>query len=535
MSKDNPTTIRKKAGKNQPQHHQTTPLPSDDVSKTHTVVSSESLEAQVAMLKNVDSLHSKQVLSQIGKQHGNKQVQRIVAAINPGGKENNSSIQLKPEDIIQTGLFDDIALGASNLYHNAAEGVGLETHDEAEAGRLEAFINHGLFGPESLVPPTDIGGFDASYNPQSQQLGIKVKTGINFLHGLEIDSSGTIVAKHTDLTQAATDGNTLPIANRAAFVNQFTWSRAQERTFSRQIRTRILNAWDGQYSFFCTRPGWESIVADVLVNVDVHRGDAGENDHLQTSAYKVPEGGQYQVGAYVDSDRDSTTNFSDQDPHNNEMVVSSTHVNPNQGQRNLLKKSVSFAHNSSELTANSQAMLNAFVADFQDANLDLTNPVELIGHASSPGSEAYNAQLAQRRIDVVQAHLSTAGFTGINSRLSTQIVGESGAMEDAAWRRVDMIVGDGQGQVVAAHEFGHVIGLRDEYAINPGGSIRGSGNPTGTVVGHDAVAQAVGASGAIAENNDNIMSLGAVVRPQHYATFGWALKQVTEVDEWKVG
>jgi len=42
----------------------------------------------------------------------------------------------------------------------------------------------------------------------------------------------------------------------------------------------------------------------------------------------------------------------------------------------------------------------------------------------------------------------------------------------------------------------------------------------------------LGADNATAENNDGIMSLGNEVRPQHYSTFGEALRSATGVPEW---
>ncbi|MEK7254065.1 MAG: OmpA family protein, partial [Bacteroidota bacterium] len=290
--------------------------------------------------------------------------------------------------------------------------------------------------------------------------------------------------------------------------------------------SRIIEAWDNKYSFFCTRPGWESIVAKVVVDVDTHKGTAGGGDHMQTTVYKVPDSGTYNVGAFVQSQND-------QDAHNNQMVLSSTHADANPRQ-NLLRRRVLFANNSAALDATAVTTLNQFAADFQDANLDLSNPVLLEGHASSSGSASYNQQLAQQRIEAVQNHLAASGFTGVNQRVSSQNEGETGATEDATWRRVDLIVGNGQGQIVAAHEMGHVFGVMDEYAINPGGSISGTGNPTGTIVGHDKMAKDIGTTGAVAENNDDIMSLGRVVRPKHYATFGWALSQLTGIHSWQV-
>jgi outer membrane protein OmpA-like peptidoglycan-associated protein len=380
------------------------------------------------------------------------------------------------------------------------------------------------------VPPTNIGGFDASFDPQTNALLIEVRTGISFVDGLTMDASNVITANHTDLAQAAVDGMTLAPADRAAFVAQFTWAPDLEATFITDLQTRVEDAWSGQYLFLCTHPGWERMFAGVDVDVDVHDGARGDEDHLQTTSYKVPDGGSYSVGAFVQS-------HDDQDAHNNELVMSSTDANETPADQSLLRKTVLFKNDSAELTPDSLGILNAFERDFQDANLDLTNPVELVGHASSPGTAEHNQRLAQRRIDAVRDYLAAIGFTGISDRVTTENAGEAGATEDPEWRRVDLIVGTGEGQLVAAHEFGHVFGLADEYVsndVNPGGSITGSGSAVGTVVAHDELAKAIGTSGAIAENNDDIMSLGNTVQPKHYATFGWALAQVTGIDEWVV-
>jgi outer membrane protein OmpA-like peptidoglycan-associated protein len=439
---------------------------------------------------------------------------------------------------VQRDMMADLGLGARNLYHNVAEGLGVESHDEAEAARLAAFIGHGVFGPEDLVPPTNIGGFAASYDPQRQVLLIQVRTGITFINGLTLAPTGAITANHTDLAQAAIDGNTIPVADRAAFVADFTWDRGQEDLFITNLQARVEGAWSSAGSgntFTCTKPGWESLTASVNVDVDVHRGAATGTDHLESTVYKVPDSGQYTITSAVDGNRNDPNSAFDSDAHNNGVEMSSTDVAPTPIENSLLRKSVFFGHDSAALDGTAQGTINAFSADFLDANLDLSNPVELVGHASSSGDDAYNAALSQRRVDAVKAQLAAQGFTGLNDRLSTQAQGELGAVEDPSWRRVDLICGSGEGQLVASHEFGHVFGVLDEYAINPGGTIQGTGNPTGTVVGHDQMARAIGAGGAVAENNDGIMSLGNAVRPQHYATFGWALMQVSGINQWQVG
>lgn len=418
----------------------------------------------------------------------------------------------------------DFLRGFRDLEHSAAEGLGLESHADAQAAHLQAFLQHGVYGPSTLQPPTGIGGFDASYNPSSKGLLIEVKGGVQFQNGLTL-TGGVIVANHTDLAQAATDGNTLPANKRAAFVRDFTWTPGKKASFITNLQSRVDSAWSGQHTFQCTRDGWGAVTATVAARVHIHEGANAAGDHLHVTPYRVPDGGTYSVGAAVT-------------PHgganNNDLVMSSNEVQRTPQSNALLRRQVLFDNDSAALTAASTTTLSQFIIDFQTNNVPRSNPVQLVGHASSTGSAAHNRALAQQRVDAVQAHLVSNGFSGVNSRVTTSNQGAHGATAGASSRRVDLIVGSGEGQLVAAHEFGHVFGLKDEYATNAGGGISGTGNPTGTIVGHDAMAKAIGAPGAIAENNDNIMSLGNTVRPQHYATFGWALGQITGVTEWQV-
>ena len=63
----------------------------------------------------------------------------------------------------------------------------------------------------------------------------------------------------------------------------------------------------------------------------------------------------------------------------------------------------------------------------------------------------------------------------------------------------------------------------------------------GTTAGHDddvkAMQKASGLpeTGAIREDNGNIMSEGTLVLPQHYATFHHALVEITSISEWALG
>ena len=95
-----------------------------------------------------------------------------------------------------------------------------------------------------------------------------------------------------------------------------------------------------------------------------------------------------------------------------------------------------------------------------------------------------------------------------------------------------MIVGSGELQNTVAHEFGHVFGLKDEY-VSVGTSFSGSGTAAGTTVAHSGMSEKIGGNKAVSESSDNMMSMGNRVQKQHYATFGWALKELTGKD-WKL-
>ena len=87
-------------------------------------------------------------------------------------------------------------------------------------------------------------------------------------------------------------------------------------------------------------------------------------------------------------------------------------------------------------------------------------------------------------------------------------------------RRVEIRIGNGERQNTVAHEMGHVFGLSDEYA--EGGRTPGQASWQDPTVTNAGVA-----TGSKVENNDGMQSMGNQVRPQHYATFAWALNQLT--------
>jgi outer membrane protein OmpA-like peptidoglycan-associated protein len=404
---------------------------------------------------------------------------------------------------------------------------------------LQAFLQTGAFGPSTLQAPTGIGGFDAEYYPSGGDLVVSINGNINFLDGLT-DNGGVFVANNSDLNQAAIDGNNIADpTQRAAFLALFQWDASVQDDWIAQLESNVMGTWSNQFSFGVDRPGWDCVIAMVRVEVDIVANQCRAADHVAIEAFKCPDDGSYDVGAFVDGDGTAQGNI---------MVLSSrdgrTSDERTASGESLLQRQIGpFALNSAN-TAPLSGDINAFAADFIDANGDMTNPVSAAGRASSEGSVAYNERLGLQRANAVKSSLEGQGFSNVRTSVSSE--GEAGADTDESWRRVDLTVGDGRAQDVGAHEFGHLLGLTDHYdnagtdangdgVADRGGTIDGTGQPAGTLAGHDNLARTIGvAGGAVHENNDGIMSLGANVEASNYATIGWALQTLTAIPEWRI-
>jgi hypothetical protein len=91
--------------------------------------------------------------------------------------------------------------------------------------------------------------------------------------------------------------------------------------------------------------------------------------------------------------------------------------------------------------------------------------INVVGHASKTGPEPENIKYSQARAQSVMDKLKGYGVT--NHTLSASGVGSTGATEDGSWRKVDFVASVDPSfsnvQDVDMHEFGHMLGLDDEY------------------------------------------------------------------------
>ncbi len=460
--------------------------------------------------------------------------------------------------------------------------------DESTQREKEEFLSHGLYGPESLSPSaTQTGGFEASYDPDIQFLNITVRGKTRFVNGLSVGGDGLVSSHESDLADLARLLNYIGDASLSNTIvsSYYTWNETQKETarsnFSDRIyETILLWQYDPGLMFYIDESCWEDITAQVNINIQVQEegiaaytnSSDSSNDHLQVTLVKNPERNEFQdirdliqtTAQRVGDSRLETINTSaryttgasvhssrrgggpNENPYDSEMTLSNlslqnTPSELNNINRSMLRTAVLFDNNQADLDDGDKRIIDSFISRFTESDTDVSNSrVHLIGHASRPGTRRANRRLVNRRIASVMNYLREKNFPDIDTRITTP-ENRSDEMAERypdtennaeAFRRVEIVVGEGELQNTVSHEFGHVFGLLDEY-VTDASSPQGTGTPAGTVVGHSGLSENIGAGRVQSERSDNMMSLGNEVRAQHYGPFGWALRQLTSKN-WRI-
>ena len=160
--------------------------------------------------------------------------------------------------------------------------------------------------------------------------------------------------------------------------------------------------------------------------------------------------------------------------------------------------------------------------------------INLVGHASTPGTKSYNKGLSKRRAQKVAAVIRSAGT--IVHTINVAAKGEEGAGPGAKSRRVDISVKDlpkgfKNPYQIAGHEFGHMLGLHEEY--------KGKSKSAHYKLVEEAFGKKVAKTFTSREaRSASIMSSGIDVRPYHYVTVWEALGRATSPTltraDWKI-
>ena len=259
--------------------------------------------------------------------------------------------------------------------------------------------------------------------------------------------------------------------------------------------------------------------------VEVHEGARVGAEHMQVTTYKIAPGGTAgQVGVV----RRTGTG-----PDDVEMRLNSNDATPRTDI--LLKTSASFDPGTDVLDPAGKNTAKGFAGWWAGGGAPIcaTCSKEITELASSPinlhvqGSGPEPEKQANARFTNVVSDLLAGGMGDAVARCRFHY--------DGTGDQVRLVVGNGEPQIVAAHEAGHMFGFDDEYQKSnaPKGT---PGDPLAIGAPVDpGLAQAQGLPGAVREHSDSIMSVGSAVKPQHYATFLAALKLVTGMDDWAFG
>jgi hypothetical protein len=173
-----------------------------------------------------------------------------------------------------------------------------------------------------------------------------------------------------------------------------------------------------------------------------------------------------------------------------------------------------------------------YVADYlRQMNRPKFN-INVVGHANKTGNEANNVKYSAQRAQIVMNKLKALGVK--NHALSSTGVGSTGATADGSWRKVDFAITVDKSfsnvQNTTLHEFGHMLGLDDEY-------VRKKDTRTHTtqkafmakMLGEETYGK--GKEGKLGEevtsvlplSSASVMESGNEVRPYHYVTLWQAL------------
>jgi len=387
------------------------------------------------------------------------------------------------------------------------------------------------FSALNFRPPTaGFGQFDAYYWPASALMAAIVKMKFNYLQADNTPPPATLWS----MWMSGQD------------ITQFFWTDTQKAQFAEEYRNRVAARWSFAHTFRSTKPCWPFTAspyvaprivgdpADAHFEVNVHKSPGPGIDYKSLFRAMNPgTPGWRGTGELYQSDVRENPNF-------NSVSVART-------ERQRLERAIAaataspifFRKDSAVIQASDVALLQTLAGAMKAKNpSDPAIPISVNGFASSEGPLLRNEQLAEDRANAVADVLRTAGAP---QPLVIVKIGPVGTPDDALNRKVELAPSTtfettyaSNRYSVGEHEFGHAIGLPDEYQNNTTGPLGTQQTALGTL----ASAAGVAAPDQWGVNTSSVMSAGVDVLPRHYLTLWEALGQMTSPDitrnEWSI-
>jgi outer membrane protein OmpA-like peptidoglycan-associated protein len=330
------------------------------------------------------------------------------------------------------------------------------------------------YGPITYTRPNISGsGFEASYAPAAERLGVEVRAKVRFADGL-VDNGGTVTSPNEFMNR----GQLLKVLNalpdlKTQVLPYFQWKADEKEIHKIRFMDNIASTvgqWENAgLSFQVNQAGWEGVVARPDIDIKISEGEAVTahedygpfgmftrineqgSDHLQVEIVKQmnatdaatvntivtnyitnilpgmpaiaaaimpPAGDTRGVRSYLGTD--SGARGSNPGAFNNFMSLESDRSDNPAAQS--FSHTVNFDHDSSDITAAEQARLDAF---FSNPSILLQNPngtvtVALKGFASAPGTTEYNTGVVDRRLSSVSSAIN-AKMDGNHLNIQTHV------------------------------------------------------------------------------------------------------------------
>ena len=325
-----------------------------------------------------------------------------------------------------------------------AKKVKVDTPAEKQARKDHAkFTAGGPYTVNNFEPDNqeNYGKFDVVYNPSAKKLNINMR--IKFLFpDVKMPKGNTF--------QDVIDRTMLHI-KKAQYINNFL--------------SQVHAGWSGKFTFRNIREP-QSIWGKLNpINVKVNVKPVTTNQHYILKGYFKKAGRSNVSGNKFKKDPSTATFFKDaldssKQPNTGSKLMGQHEVL--RLKRNLPK--IRFGNTATAIPAKYVPDLQ-YVSDYLKRMNRPKFTLQVIGHANKTGIEKNNLKYSKIRAQTVADKLKAFGVS--NHTIKTSGVGSAGASPDGKWRKVDIVPSIDPAftnvQDTTLHEFGHMLGLDDEY------------------------------------------------------------------------
>lgn len=394
----------------------------------------------------------------------------------------------------------------------------------AEGAARDAFARRTDLHLDRNIPSTTQGMFDARYYPFLGLMPVQVRVSFQFVSAVGAPTGWDLVW----LLAAGED------------VSPFFWNAAQKAAFKTEFITRVTSRWNTGITMWSTKPCW-GFHATPLIGVS-EAGDPGQA-HYRLIIHKSPGPAiDYRSITHYPNlahpERSAKANLWQSDVREapnfrSREVARDERVRLENALAASLASPVLFEKDRAAVRPAERGRLNTLAAALKGKLPSAPAiPIFLSGFASSEGDGSRNLTLSLDRALAVESILTGAG---VPQPMTSIGLGATGAPNDPANRKVDIEFDTSFDAAyasnrysVAEHEFGHLLGLPDEYQNNPPGSSPSDRRRETLQTAYEALATSAGLALPVwGSDTSSQMSVGVDVLPRHYLTIWEALGRMT--------